>query len=153
MGTEMRFPLCKENHLEWEDTKFTDGCFHQLIKKHQNSGQIGSFFREYIPSREGESWGVKSPFALPYAETFKITAERLGHQVKIITTHRPIYDTIHSLRNLTEDDKLFHMAREVQEKLIGYLNHIPSDLTIDIKDTWLSPTTVRDNLAQLIRSS
>jgi hypothetical protein len=153
MGTEMRFPTTAKNHLEWEDTRFTDACFKQLIKKHQDSGQIGAFFREYIPSREGESWGCKSPFALPYANTFKIAAERLGHEVKIITTYRPTYDTIHSLRELTEDDDLFYTIRAVQEKLIGNLNTVHTDLQIDIKDTWLSPTSVRESLAQLIRSS
>lgn len=153
MGTEMRFPSNEKNHLEWEDTKFTDFFFQQAVNKVKDSGKIGDFLREYIPSREGEIWGVKSPFALPFVETFKTAAERLGHKVKIIKTHRPIYDTISSLRRLTDNDDVFYMVRTVQEKLIRCLNQVHADLTIDIKDSWLAPTDVRDRLAKLIRSS
>lgn len=151
MGETMRFPPGKAQ-FDFEDIPFTDFFFQQVVSTVRDSGKIGDFLREYIPNR-GDVFGVKSPFVLPFVETFKTAAERLGHEVKVIKTYRPIYDTIHSLRNLIKDDHVFCTVRAIQEKLINCCDSSHVDLTIDIKETWLSPTDVRERLAQLIRSS
>jgi hypothetical protein len=147
MGTEMRFPSHPKAHLEWEDTEFTDRCLQGVLRDVEN---LGDFFHEYIQKREGELWGVKSPFLYPYLSMFKTAAQRLGHEVKIITTVRPYYDTVNSLREQIGDNESFVFARTLQYKLAGYRRHAPADLVVDIKDTWLDPEGVRNQLAQLI---
>jgi hypothetical protein len=146
MGTEMRFPTNFNSHLEWEDTRFTDRCLQGILNK-ENPGE---FFTEYIQTREGDHWGVKSPFALPFVSTFKTAAERLGHEVKIITAERPYYDTVRSLRSQISDDETFKFARTLQYRLSGSRHVVHSDLTIDITETWLSHETVNEKLAALI---
>ena len=146
MGTEMRFPIHPKAHLEFEDTRFTDTCLQGALSQ----VNPGEFFTEYIQSRDGDRWGVKSPFALPYIRTFKTAAERLGHEVKIITTERPYYDTIKSLREQIADDETFKFARTLQYRLAGYQHRFHADLVVDIKESWLDPQGVHDKLAELI---
>lgn len=146
MGTEMRFPTNWNSHLEWEDTRFTDRVLQGVIDK-ENPRE---FFTEYIKSREGDLFGVKSPFALPFVRTFKTAAQRLGHEVKIITTKRSYYDTVNSLREQISDDETFQFARTLQYRLAGHTRHVHSDLEVPITETWLSPDTVTEKLANLI---
>lgn len=145
MGTQMRFPHNDKGHFDWEDIEFTDACLHAVIGK-KNPGE---FFTEYIQKRNVDVFGVKSPFALPYVRTFRIAAQRLGHEVKVITTARPYYDTIRSLRQQLPDDSTFKFACTIQGKLEGSW-HGRADLTVDINETWLSPSSVREKVANLI---
>jgi hypothetical protein len=145
-GTEMRFPTNWDSHLEWEDTRFTDRCLQGALRQEH----LGEFFKEYIQSREGDLWGVKSPFALPYVRTFKTAAQWLGHEVRTIVTERPYYETVKSLREQITDDEAFKFARTLQYKLLGHLEHVPSDLTVSIKDSWLDPQGVRDKLERMV---
>jgi hypothetical protein len=145
MGTQMRFPHNSRGQFDWEDIEFTDTCLQGII----NNENPREFFAEYIQKRKGDIFGVKSPFVLPFIRTFRTAANRLGHEVKVITTARPYYDTIHSLRQQLPDDDTFRFVCSIQHRLEGCWRGRP-DLTIDINETWLSPTSVREKLANLI---
>ena len=152
MGTQMRFPVSPKAHLEWEDTVFTDAMYSSLLKNTDPS----EFMREYIGSRERGTWGVKSPFLLPFVSTFISIAAEFDEEVKFILTKRSYSDTLVSLNTqfgYFEDESLTKHAKEIQQKLLMHwdIASKKADLIVDIEETWNSPERVKEKLLELIR--
>lgn len=145
MGTAMRFPLMRENsQLDFEDIEFTDNCLAALQGK-ISTEQLKRFFSTYIwkRGRHKITWGVKSPFLLPYVDLFKQMAKE---PTKVILTIRPVEDTYRSI----EEQTRLAGPKEIQDILVK-TETINSDLTIDIKESWNWPGRVRYKLAELIK--
>jgi uridine kinase len=148
MGTLMRFPLQNDYaHLEWEDEMFSSNLLAHLLTE---SFDIDHFFRDYISSRQGEVWGAKSPFLLPYIDEFVEAGEDAGHEVRIVQTAREIDQTIESLKR--QAAQYLENVVEIQKLLIPHIQHSGNraDLIVPFSMIRYNRTLVKSQLKGLL---
>jgi hypothetical protein len=158
MGEHMRFPmLSNASHLEWEDSPFADVLMF-AIKDKWESERVRGLLAAYIKKRtdrHGDTWGVKSPYLLPFIGDLQDIAKSMGVDMKLVTTIRPYEDTEKSIHeqvaHLVEEDKAsaLDVLLGLQSQLKTYVGQWDADLEIDIERTKRFPKSVALDLSDL----
>ena len=133
MGTQMRFPI--NGQEDWEDVEFTDMMLARLTGRDvSDREEFMDRIWTYATGRRGpNTWGFKSPFALPFIEDIR-EAIAVEADLKVVLTTRPVTDTYESLKKHECSENMTYL----QSKLLPWLDGVKFDLSIDITESWNS---------------
>ncbi len=148
MGNEMHFPVGASDP-DWEDVPFTDTLAKALV---DGRTDVTRFLREYIEQRGPGTWGVKSPFLLPFVEQLRWVG---GSGVRILLTKRPLREACASLERQLEGapqadkERIRGMQMELDEAwLVG---QSCADAVFECAESRLYPDRVRERLRVLVK--
>ena len=94
MGGYMRFPTQNPlSHMEWEDAQIADPLMLHMLDE-EKALDVEACLEGYIRLRrqqaDGEPWGVKTPYLLPFVGELRQACDRLSEKLTLIVTSRDV---------------------------------------------------------------
>ena len=164
MGEFQRFPLFgTQHHFEWEDMALAEPLCQHLFEK-KRIEDLQQFLYDYIVNRQvhfaklratvegvAPTWGVKTPFLLPFLDAFRTVALLATNEPAVVAlTVRPFSDTIRSLERQADGVQLEQRIYDLQQSLEQAMGWIACEHgPFPIEETHENPRGVAQKLAGL----